>query len=123
MGEYIGLFEFASWSWLRRRNILLCMGAQWVSIDTLFPMLQERTRGSVKKGDIHIAAAYWNPDKQHWSAVHNEYRKEVQHYVIAVPAREPLSTRLVEPLDLQLQQLGCIMIPTRISRRLSLSFP
>ena len=44
--------------------------------------------------------------------MHEEYRHALQHYAIAVPAREPLSDSIVESLDLQLQQLGFIMIPT-----------
>ena len=112
LGQWIGFFEFACWCWLRCRNIRLCMGTHWLSIDEYFPMLQERTRGPNSGEPVHVAAAVWNASQKQWSAVHEAYKHALQHYVIAVPVREPISDSIVESLDLQLQQLGFIMIPT-----------
>ena len=86
LGEWIGFFEFACWRWLRCRNIRLRIGAQWLSMGEYFPMLQERTRGPNSGEPVHVAAACWNASQNHWSAVREEYRHALQHYVIAVPA-------------------------------------
>ena len=69
MGNYIGFFELASWCWLRSRNIHLCVGTTWISMDETFPMLQERTRGSAAGDPVHNAAARWNKKEKRWSAV------------------------------------------------------
>ena len=55
--QYMGLFEFAVWCWLRRRNIRLNIGRNWVSLEEWFPRLQERARCPDSQPPIHIAAA------------------------------------------------------------------
>ena len=110
--EFIGFFEFASWCWLRHRNINLNIGRSWVSLEELYPRLQERTRGPDKQEPIHIAAAYWDQKRQHWGAVHDAYRNAVQHYLIAFPFQNPRSADRYARLDVQLQQMGYMMILT-----------
>ena len=97
---------------MRRRNICFNIGLNWVSLEDLYPRLQERTQSPERQPPIHIAAAYWDPHRQHWGAVHDEYRHVAQHYLIAFPAGPPKSGVPRARLDVQLQQLGYMMILT-----------
>ena len=110
--QYIGFFEFVAWCWLRCRNIFLNIGRNWVSLEELYPRLQMRTRGPDKQDPIHLAAAYWDADLQQWGAVHDEYRHAVQHYVIAFPFGKSRSAGRYARLEVQLQQMGYVMILT-----------
>ena len=111
--EYIGLFEFASWCWLRHRNIKLNIGRSWVSLEELHPCLQEHTRGPDQQEPIHIAAAYWDDKCQHWGAVHDAHKHALDlHYLIAFPFGKARSADCYARLDVQLQQMGYMMILT-----------
>ena len=111
--EWIGFFEFAVWCFLRRRNILLNMGAAWVSVDDLYPALRSRTRGPESQEAIHIAATYWDQEMNAWGAIHDAYRHKVQHYVIAFPVGKPSSDESVfRRLGFQLKALGHMLILT-----------
>ena len=111
-GKYIGFFELVTWCSMRRRNILLNMGQNWLSVDELYPGLQERTRGAETQPPIHIAGCFWDEELQTWAAIHDPMEQTLTHYVVAIPFGAPRSQEKCRSLAYQLQALGFMLIPT-----------
>ena len=108
----IGFFEFAVWCFMRKRNINLCIGTNWVAIDELYPALQVHTRSPDSKAAIHIVGCCWDEELNAWAALHDLQEQELSHYVIASQVGPAVSENLHPRLDLQMKELGYMVICT-----------
>ena len=100
------------WCFLSRRNILLNVGQNWVSIDELYPVLQERTRGPASQPPIHIAATHWSEEVARVGCHTRRLpgpRAALRHSVSR--GRTQVGERM-RKWDLQLKELGRMLILT-----------
>ena len=114
MGEYIGLWELAVWSHLRRRAVWIAMGDGWVELaETVGPVLQGVLATSAGR-PAHLAGCHWNAALNEWAPVQLHDASLVRHWVIAHVTHEAEAEfRRHERLSSHLQGMGCTMIPTQ----------
>ena len=121
LGEYIGMFELATWSALRQRDVILIQGTECVSLQELFAETlgdcPGRAPSEMGRSPATIAGCAWGEEAQDWVPVHDPVSQPLKHYVVAarIPgsAAPPLEGAVPHRrLDVQLGALGYVMIPT-----------
>ena len=121
LGEYIGMFELATWSALRKRDVILIQGTVCTSLqemlaETLGALVGKASR-EMGLSPATIAGCAWDEEGQDWVTIHDPAAQPLGHFVVAarIPGSAAPPLEGVAPhrrLDVQLSALGYVMIPT-----------
>ena len=123
LGQFIGMFELATWSALRKRDLVLIQGTATTSLIRFYEgTLGALVGAAALENDLlpaTVAGCFWDEQDQHWASVHDPSTQTLTHYVVAARfepggSAPPPSESVVRfhRLNVQLMQLGYAMIPT-----------